>query len=81
MPVETTEKLLLSAIEAARFCGVGRTLWLAMNNSGRIPLPVRLGKRVLWCAQELRDWTNNRLPNGELMSRQKWQVFKENRKC
>jgi len=81
MDSEALETILLSAVEAARFCGVGCTLWLAMNNSGRIPLPVHLGKRVLWVKQDLIDWTNNRLPNGELMSREKWILFKETRKC
>ncbi len=74
MTLETSEKLLLSADEAAQLCGVGRTLWLAMNNAGKTPLPVRLGRRLLWSAQELRDWTAAGCP-----SREKWEIIKRSK--
>ena len=77
MPAIATEKLLLSADEADALLGIGRTHFWGLHSSGRLPLPVRLGRRTLWCAEELRSWTQNRLPNGELMNRERWILFKE----
>jgi len=67
MQNNTRESILLSAPEAAALCGVGRSLWYSLHSSGRIPLPVRLGRRTLWRKDELRDWTNAGCPN-----RDKW---------
>lgn len=50
------EAALLDARAAAAMCGISRSLWLALHNSGRIPLPVRLGRRVLWRREELLNW-------------------------
>lgn len=50
------EPLLIDAVEAARLCGVGRTMWLTLHNSGKCPLPIRLGRRTLWRVEELRRW-------------------------
>ena len=80
MAIETTEKLLLSADEAAALLGIGRTHFWGLHSSGRLPMPVRLGRRTLWVAEELRAWTENRLPNGELMNREQWILFKEKQK-
>lgn len=79
MTIETSDKLLLSAGEAAAALGIGKTMIWALHSSGRLPLPVHLGRRTLWNRQELTDWTNHRLSSGELMSRQQWQNFKEQR--
>lgn len=48
MATETPEKLLLSDKEAAELLGIGRTLFWGLHSSGRLPLPVRLGRRTLW---------------------------------
>jgi len=48
--------LLLDVRAAARLCGVGRTHFLAMHSAGKIPMPVRLGRRVLWRGAELAAW-------------------------
>ena len=50
------EPLLLDARAAAALCGVGRTLWLTMHQDGRIPMPLRLGRRTLWRRSELERW-------------------------
>lgn len=61
------EAALLDARAAAAMCGISRSLWLALHNSGRIPLPVRLGRRVLWRREELSAWIKAGCP-----SRQVW---------
>ncbi|MCX5654217.1 MAG: hypothetical protein NTY65_06175 [Planctomycetota bacterium] len=66
--------LLVSAATAARLAGIGRTLWLQLHSSGRVPLPVRLGRRVLWRREELAAWIAAGCPG-----RDRWQAMKENR--
>ena len=50
---EAPAKRLLDAKAAANMCGVSRSHFLSMHNSGRIPLPVRLGRAVRWDRREL----------------------------
>lgn len=38
----------LSREDAARYVGVGTSLFDAMVADGRMPKPVRIGKRVVW---------------------------------
>ncbi len=54
--------LLVSASEAARLCGVSRTSWWALHSAGRVPLPVRLGRRTLWRVAELAEWVEAGCP-------------------
>lgn len=60
------EVALLDARKAAAMCSVSRSLWLAMHNSGRIPLPVRLGRRVLWRKEELLAWIRAGCPSRQI---------------
>lgn len=66
--------LLLDARAAAKICGVSRSHFLAMHSAGRIPLPVRLGRRVLWRAAELTVWIEAGCP-----SRDRWQSIRGDR--
>lgn len=50
------EPLAVPAIEAARLCGVSVAMWWKMKNSARCPAPVRIGRRLLWRVDELRQW-------------------------
>lgn len=43
-------------------CGVGRTTWLSLNSAGKVPAPVRLGRRVLWRLEELKAWLDAGCP-------------------
>jgi predicted DNA-binding transcriptional regulator AlpA len=61
------EPLLLSADETAKILGISIRLLQSLNSSGRLPLPVRLGRRTLWAADELRAWIVAGAP-----SREKW---------
>jgi len=57
------ESLLLSAEDSAALLGIGRTLFYSMHSSGRLgPLPVKLGRRVLWNRKELEAWVEAGCP-------------------
>ena len=63
--------LLLDAKAAARLCGISRSHFLALHSSGRVPLPVRLGRRTLWRAPELAAWIQAGCP-----ARDRWHTIK-----
>ena len=65
MSEPTTDRLLVDSVEAARLCGISRTTWWSLHSSGRVPAPVRLGRRTLWRADELRRWTEGGCPPRE----------------
>ena len=48
--------LAVGAKEAAELCGIGRTLWYDLKNAGRIPEPIRLGRRTVWRVDEIQKW-------------------------
>jgi predicted DNA-binding transcriptional regulator AlpA len=66
------EPLMVDAKKAARMCGIGRTLWLDLKNAGRVPTPIRLGGRVLWNTEELREWSRAGCPTQE-----RWQQLRK----
>ena len=66
-----TESIMGDARDAAKLCGIGRTSWLSLAASGKTPAPVRLGRRVLWRRDELKDWIAAGCP-----ARQKWEAIK-----
>lgn len=67
----TLSPLLLSADEAAKVLGISRSSLYALHASGRLPLPVKLGKRSLWSREELAEWIRCGTPN-----REKWLLMK-----
>ncbi len=65
------ERLALSAASVAKLLGISeRHLW-ALNSSGRLPRPVRLGRAVRWSVSELRDWLAAGSP-----PRDRWQAMR-----
>ncbi|HUU97656.1 MAG TPA: hypothetical protein VM487_18120 [Phycisphaerae bacterium] len=64
---EQTERLLVDSDEAAAMCGISRTMWWGLHSSGRVPAPVRLGRRTLWSVEELRGWIGAGCP-----ARERW---------
>ena len=50
------ERLLLTAREAAAMLGVSERHFRALDVSGRVPTPVRLGRSVRWPRAELAKW-------------------------
>jgi excisionase family DNA binding protein len=55
-PASPLEPLAIDVGEAAKLCGIGRATWYSLLAAGRIPKPVRLGRRALWRTEELRAW-------------------------
>jgi predicted DNA-binding transcriptional regulator AlpA len=69
------DPLLLPRAEAAHICGgLSKATWARLNSAGKIPRPVRLGGRVLWRLEELRDWVRAGCPD-----RQRWELFRANK--
>ena len=68
------EPMLLDARAAAALCGVSARHWATLHSEGLIPAPVRLGRRVLWRAEELQGWTRAGCP-----PRLRWQETQEER--
>jgi predicted DNA-binding transcriptional regulator AlpA len=66
------ERIGLSAAESASLIGVARSTFLLLNSSGRVPLPRRLGGRVLWDKRELESWFAAGCP-----IREKWENMKK----
>lgn len=67
----TIEPLLLNATQCAALCNISRTTWYSLLSSGRVPLPVRLGRRPLWRRDELTAWVAAGCP-----ARDRWQAMK-----
>jgi len=69
----SSSSLLVDAKDASRLLGIGRTLFLQLDNSGRLgPMGLKLGKRRLWVVEELRAWVDAGCP-----IRERWQKMKE----
>ncbi len=66
---QQADSLLLSASDAAKLLGVGKSHLWALHSSGKIgPMPVKLGRRTLWVREDLKSWTAMGCP-----SRKQWQ--------
>lgn len=51
------EPLLLSAIQASRLIGIGKSLFYSLHSSGQLgPMPVTLSTKKLWRRSELEEW-------------------------
>lgn len=65
------ETLLISASEAAKLLGIGRSLFYSLKSEGKLPEPKRLGGRVLWQKTELEEWIAANCP-----TQQHWEEIK-----
>jgi len=55
--------ILFSVSDLARVLGTStRTVWRLLEK-GKLPMPVRLGSRPRWLADELRDWIKAGMPD------------------
>ena len=73
MNEQKVEPLLLSAKNAAELLGVCTSHFNGLNNSGKLgPLPIRLGRRILWSRRELEAWIAHDCP-----ARRQWQEMKK----
>jgi predicted DNA-binding transcriptional regulator AlpA len=70
-PPAHPDRLLVAAVDAAALCGVSRATWLRQHSAGRVPAPVRIGRRTLWRLDELRAWIDAGCPD-----RDTWQTIR-----
>jgi excisionase family DNA binding protein len=61
----------MSASDVATMLGISQSHFYQLLKSGRLPLPVQLGRSRRWIREELVAWLNAGCPN-----RAKWQVIK-----
>ncbi len=67
----TSERLAVPACQVAKLLSISeRHVW-ALDSSGRIPRPSRLGRAVRWNLTELRAWQDAGCP-----ARDKWERIK-----
>jgi len=67
----TDNPLLLSAVETAALLGIARSHLYALHSSGRLPIPIKLGRRSLWRKNELEAWVQAGCP-----ARSRWAAMK-----
>lgn len=72
---DPVEPIGLPAADGARLIGVSVSHFYQLHKTGRLPLPVRLGRAVRWLRQELVDWMNAGCP-----SRSRWMALKGERR-
>jgi predicted DNA-binding transcriptional regulator AlpA len=54
--MEEVEPLVADAKRLATLLAVSLRSVRSMNASGKLPRPVRIGGRVVWRMEEIRDW-------------------------
>jgi predicted DNA-binding transcriptional regulator AlpA len=62
--------MLLTAEQAAAFCGMSRSVWYKYLAAGKIPRPVKIGSLARWRKDELAAWIAAGCP-----SRDKWDAI------
>lgn len=67
-----SQKLALPAAEVAKLLTVSERHVSALNASGRLPRPIKLGRSVRWPVDELRAWLAAGAP-----SRDKWEAMQK----
>ena len=55
--------LLVGANGVARMLDCGLRTIRSMDSAGKLPMPIRLGGRVLWSVDELKDWIRAGCPD------------------
>lgn len=62
---------MLTAPELAKKLRISKTLLYELKAQGKLPLPTRLGRRILWPAHEIEQWVKSGCP-----AAQKWEILK-----
>lgn len=72
-PAGPLAPLLVDSAGAARLLGgISRSHFAGLHAGGRLPLPIRLGRRVMWSVGELERWVQVGCP-----SRERWEAMRE----
>jgi excisionase family DNA binding protein len=70
--VRDLQRIVLTAAEMAEKLRISqRHLW-ALNSSGRLPRPIRLGRAVRWSMSEIEDWLTAGAP-----TREQWEKMRD----
>jgi predicted DNA-binding transcriptional regulator AlpA len=59
----TPEPLLIPDTAAAALSGVSRASWHRWRAAGKLPLAVRLGRKLLWRRAEIVAWVDHGCPD------------------
>jgi len=62
-PGKVDRRLLVSAEEAAELCGVSERFWASLDAAGKVPMPRKLGRRILWSLAEIEKWVADGCPS------------------
>ena len=54
--VLTAEIRMIDARGAAALCNISARFWARLDASGKVPKPLKLGRRCLWSVAELDSW-------------------------
>jgi predicted DNA-binding transcriptional regulator AlpA len=71
----TVAPLCVDAEGLAAMLGLGLRTIRTHDRAGKLPAPVRIGGRVLWRTEEIRDWLNAGAPD-----RKTWEARRAARK-
>lgn len=63
--------LLLTASEAAAMFKASERTWRTWDTMGRIPKPIRIGRKVFWRPEDLKAWVAAGCPD-----RASWEVMR-----
>jgi hypothetical protein len=55
--------LMIDAKRAARLFSISLRTWRSYDSAGKVPMPTRLGARVLWHLPELKQWAEAGCPD------------------
>jgi len=54
-----TQPLLVDAVGAAKLLSISPEYLWQLDRDGKIPLPIKLGRRKLWSVEELKQWVDD----------------------
>jgi len=61
--MDKSERLMVNAAGVAEMLSCSRSHVYALQNSGRLPKPCKLGKSTRWPVKVLREWVESGCPS------------------
>jgi predicted DNA-binding transcriptional regulator AlpA len=66
MSLDAIDSLLIPDTAAAALAGVSRAHWHRLRAAGKVPPPIRLGRKVLWRRSEIVAWIEAGCPDARM---------------
>jgi predicted DNA-binding transcriptional regulator AlpA len=66
------ENYLIDVKKLSKFLSIPQATIYEHNVMGKIPAPLKIGKKLLWRIDEIKEWLNAGAPG-----RQKWESIKD----